>query len=431
MITGGDTLVQPGALEMVRTGVVARLRARLPAIEKGIFASLRSGPSDPAGSGDVEYVRGLRVAIVAALDYALTGMEKDDDWSGPIPSAVTAQARRAARSGVGLETVLLRYTVGNRILSDFVMEEVDRFPSQALREVMSAQGALVESLMAGVSAEYKLEVERAGRSLEQRRGERILRLLAGEYVACEAYDYDYRFEDAWHLGMIMVGGRVREAVRSLGAGWDRDVLSVGRDETTMWVWLGGRDRSSIVGLESRLSNIADMGVSVALGEPSSGIQGWRLTHRQAQSALLVALHQPRGITRYAENMLLATALQDETLATSLQEIYMAPLASQRDGGAVLRETLCRYFEVAGNAATAAAILKVDRHTVERRLQKIEDKLGRMLCTCQAELEVALRLHELAPSRAPGDARVEDTGANRPALNSMGPPGALSLAECAT
>lgn len=387
-------MVQPGTLETVRAGVVARLRARLPEIEKAIFASLRSGPSDPTRSGDVEYVRGLRLAVVAALDYALTGMEKGDDWSGAMPSASMVQARRAAHSGVGLETVLLRYTLGNRILSDFVMKEVDRFPSQALREVMSTQGALVEGLMAGVSAEYKLEVERAGRSLEQRRGERALRLLAGDYVACEAYDYDYHFEDAWHLGMIVVGARGREAVRSLGAGWNRDILSIERDEMTVWAWLGGKDRSSIAGLESRLSVMADMGVSVAIGEPSPGIQGWRLTHRQAQSALLVALYRPRGVTRYAENMLLATALQDETLAASLREIYMDPLANQRDGGAVLRETLCRYFEVAGNAATAAVRLKVDRHTVERRLQKIEDKLGRLLCTCQAELEVALRLHEL-------------------------------------
>lgn len=394
MITGGDTLGQPGTLETVRAGVVARLRARLPEIEKAIFASLRSGPSDPTGIGDVEYVRGLRVAIVAALDYALTGIEKGDDWCGPIPSAAMVQARRAAGSGVGLETVLLRYTVGNRILSDFVMEEVDRFPSQALREVMSTQGALVERLMAGVSTEYKLEIKRAGRSLEQRRGERVLRLLAGEYVACEEYDYDYCFEDAWHLGMIAIGARVREAVRSLGAGWDRNVLSIARDEKTMWVWLGGKDRSPVPSIESRLSVMVDMGVSVALGEPSPGIHGWRLTHRQAQSALLVALHRPQGITRYAEHMLLATALQDETLAASLREIYMEPLAGQRDGGAVLRETLCRYFEVAGNAATAAVRLKVDRHTVERRLQKIEDKLGRLLCTCQAELEVALRLHEL-------------------------------------
>jgi hypothetical protein len=372
--------------------LVARLRARLPEIEKAIFASLRAGLSGPTGGDDAEYVRGLRVTIIAALDYALMGIEGGEEWSGPVPSAAMVQARRAARNGVGLETVLLRYTIGNRLLSDFIMEEVDRFPSQALRQVMNTQGALVERLMAAVSSEYKLEVEQAGRSLEQRRGERVQRLLAGEHLA--PGEFDYRFEDAWHLGMIAVGARAREAVRGLGAGLDREVLSIARGEKTMWIWLGGQDILPVAGVESWLSVMVDMGVSLALGEPSRGTQGWRLTHRQAQAALLVALHRPRGITRYAEDMLLAAALRDETLAMSLQEIYMAPLASQRDGGLVLRETLRGYFDATGNAATAAVRLKVDRHTVERRLQKIEERLGRLLSTCQAELEVALSLHEL-------------------------------------
>jgi PucR C-terminal helix-turn-helix domain/GGDEF-like domain len=401
-----------GALETVRADVVARLRARLPEIEKAIFASLRAGMSDPAGSGDAEYMRGLRVAIVAVLDYALMGIEKGEEWSGPIPSAATVQARRAARNGVGLETVLLRYTVGNRLLSGYVMEEVDRFPSQVLRQVLHTQGALVERLMAAVSTEYKLEVERAGRSLDQRRGERVLRLLAGEPL--DPGEFDYAFEDAWHLGVIAVGVRAREAVRGLGTGLDRSVLSVARGERTMWAWLGGKSRLSVADIERRLSAMVDMGVSLAVGEPSPGIHGWRLTHQQAQAALLVALHRPRGITRYVEDMLLAAALQDETLATSLQEIYMSPLAGQRDSGSVLRETLRVYFDVTGNAATAAVRLKVDRHTVERRLQKIEERLGRLFPTCQAELEVALRLHELgavagtdstsdAVSRSPRDA----------------------------
>jgi PucR C-terminal helix-turn-helix domain len=385
-------LGHPGTLDTVRAGVVARLRARLPEIEKAIFASLRASLSDPAAGRDAEYVQGLRVTIVAVLDYGLMGIEKGEEWFGPIPSAAMAQARRAARNGVGLETVLLRYTIGNRLLGGFVMEEVDRFPSQVLRQALNTQGALVERLMAAVSTEYKLEIERMGRSLDQRHRERVQRLLAGEQPAPE--EFDYRFEDVWHLGMIAAGARAREAVRGLGADLDRDVLSVPRSEHTMWIWLGGEGRLSTADIEPRLSAMVDMGVSLALGEPSRGIHGWRLTHSQAQAALLVALHRPRGITRYAEDMLLAAALRDETLATSLQEIYMSPLESQRDGGAVSRETLRGYFEVTSNAATAAVRLKVDRHTVERRLQKIEERLGRLLPTCQAELEVALRLHEL-------------------------------------
>ena len=147
-------------------------------------------------------------------------------------------------------------------------------------------------------------------------------------------EFGYRFEDTWHLGIIVVGARAREAVRGLGAGLDRNGLSVSCDEKTAWVWLGGNSRLAVASLEPRLAAMVDMGVVLAVGEPSRELHGWRLTHNQAQAALLVALHRQRGITRYAEDMLLAAALQDETLATSLQEIYMSPLASQRDGGAV-------------------------------------------------------------------------------------------------
>jgi hypothetical protein len=381
--------------------VVERLRARLPEIEQAIFVSIRNGVSDPADNGDAEYQAGLRATVEEVVEYVLTGMEQGEEWSGTIPLAAVAQARRAARNGVGLETVLLRYTVGNRLLTGFVMDEADRFPSRVLRQVLDIQGALVEPLMVAISTEYKLELERARRSREQRRGERVQRLLAGEPV--DLGEFDYEFEDAWHLGVIVVGTRAREAVRGIGAGLDRDILLVAHGEKTMWAWLGGGSRLAVTSIGLRLSSMVNMGVSLAIGEPSRGMHGWRLTHHQAQAALLVALRRQQGITRYAEDMLLAAALQDETLATSLQEIFMSPLANQRDGGAVARETLRVYFDVTSNAATAAARLKVDRHTVERRLQKIEERLGRLLPSCQAELEVALRLHELgvtAGSTAP-------------------------------
>src|SRR5262249_14368679 len=90
------------------------------------------------------------------------------------------------------------------------------------------------------------------------------------------------------------------------------------------------------------------------------------------------------------------------LAKSLHETYLAPLDEHGDSGLVLRETLRAYFAAGFNAATAAAALEVDRHTVQRRLRKVEEALGRLLHSCHAEIEVALRLEELEeeiPSQA--------------------------------
>jgi PucR C-terminal helix-turn-helix domain/GGDEF-like domain len=380
------------SLEEVRAGLVTRLRARRTELVEAIFARVRAVP-DPVGDEDAEYVAGLRAAIAAAVDHSLTSIEQGEEWSESIPPAATAQARRSVRHGVSLDTVLRRYVAGDRVLEDFVMDEADRFPREALRQVLRTQAALLDHLMASIATEYVHEVERAGRSPEQRRAESVQRLLAGDPVGPGELDYQL---DAWHLGVIATGARAaKAAVESLAEGLGCQLLIVPYRDESVWAWFGGQRRLAVADIERLLSDMSVAGVSLAVGESGTGIAGWRLTHWQAQRALWVALREPRMLTRYTDVLLLAPALRDDVLARSLKEIFLSPLGGQRDGGAVSRETLRTYFAVGRNAATAAAALKVDRHTVERRVHRIEESLGRALHTCQAELEVALRLEALS------------------------------------
>jgi DNA-binding PucR family transcriptional regulator len=87
-------------------------------------------------------------------------------------------------------------------------------------------------------------------------------------------------------------------------------------------------------------------------------------------------------------------LGDDLLTTSLRRLYLAPLSDERDGGAVLRETLRAYFAADRNGASAAAALRVTRQTVNNRLRVIEERLERPLSACATELEAALRLDDL-------------------------------------
>lgn len=142
-------------------------------------------------------------------------------------------------------------------------------------------------------------------------------------------------------------------------------------------------------VERILSTAMTGEVSLVLGEPRRGLSGWRLTHQEAEAALLVAQHSPAPLMRFAEHALLALVLQNQSLVSSLLGVYLPSL-----GSPVARETLRAYFSAGCNAATAAAKLEIDRHTVERRLRAIETRLGRQLRSCHAELEVVLRLEEL-------------------------------------
>jgi hypothetical protein len=363
----------------------------LAEIEDAIFARART-LAGPIGEEDAEYVAGLRATVSESLDFALVHIEKGEEWTGPIPSTAAEQARRAARAGVRLDTVLRRYAAGDRLLGDFVMDEDDRFPSQVLRKVLRVHGPQVDRLMAAVATEYMDEVARMRRSPTQRLAERVQRLVAGESPA-DVGGLEYAF-DAWHLGMIVKGNKAEACSRALAAGLGSQILIVPRGDGIVWAWLGARRPVAAPDLERLLSDGVAGDASLAVGEPRHGLDGWRLTHREAQAAQEVMLHKPQRIIRARDVMLVAAVLRDEALARSLLDTYLAPLEGHGDSGAVLRETLRAYFSAGLNAATAAAALAVDRHTVQRRLRKVEEALGRLLPDCHAELMVALDLEEL-------------------------------------
>jgi len=384
-------LSSPDFLQGIRNELVERLRARGPEIEDALFARVRA-VSEPREAEDAELVAGLRAAVASVLEYGLRSLEGGEEGLEPIPETAIAQARRAAHYGVRLDTVLRRYAAGDRMLGEFILDEADGFPSRSVRQVMRSQGPHVDRLMAAVASEYMRELERIRRSPAQRLAERIRRMLDGESsVEAESLDYDL---DAWHIGAIISGADAELAARTLAAGLGCQALIVPRGEGIVWTWLGRQrqpqpidaDRLQAIGVPQR--------ASIALGEPRQGRAGWRLTHREAQAAFEVMLRRPQRLTRSSDALLLAAVLRDEGLARSLQQTYLSPLDRQGSSGAVLRETLRAYFAAGFNAATAAAALEVDRHTVQRRLRKVEEILDRLLHSCHAELEVALSLEAL-------------------------------------
>jgi hypothetical protein len=402
-------------------GVVVRgLRARQGEIEDAIFAGVREAVPEAAGGNadSVVYVSGLRTAVAAAVEFGFTGIERGEELSGEIPREAVAQARLAARSGVSLEAVLRRYIVGHALLWDYVMEEADRVEragqESGLREMSRAQAALLDQLVIGVTREHVAELQRAGRSREHRLLERVRMLLAGEHSDGDAaapggvdreLDYDL---DGGHLGVVARGAGCEQVLRGVAQALDWRLLCVAPGEGVVWAWLGGRHSPTVAELERAIregegnggvsfGGERDGGVSLAVGESARGLEGWRVTHRQAQDAMVVAARRPRALTRYADVALLAIVLKDEELSRTLIEVYIAPLVDARGGGDVLLQSLRAYLAAEGSVSSVAVVLGVARKTVESRLRTVEERLGRTLHPCPVELEVALLLDELAPA----------------------------------
>ncbi|HEX4670608.1 MAG TPA: helix-turn-helix domain-containing protein [Solirubrobacterales bacterium] len=379
-------------MEIARNKLCAQLRLRRPEIEAALVTRVYA-LADPTEVADSDYVSGLRASLATALDYGLAAMETSESRSPEIPPTLPAQARAAARNGVGLETVLGRYFAGYTLLIDYAIEEADTgglLDKIALRNLLRNQGVAFEQLIAAVSDDYHREASGRLVSSEQRRAEHIRRLLAGELI--DSPDLAYELAN-WHIGAVAAGPEAMAALKRLACSLDHRLLLVRRDDGTIWGWFGCCREVDRAQTYERISKEWPEEMRLAVGEPAKGRAGWQLSHRQAKMAFPLARPARSPVVRYSEVALAASVLQDDLLSSSLRQLYLDPLTDDRDGGRALRETLRAYFAAAGNVSSAAAALGVNRRTVSARIAAIEERLGRDIRDCSAELEAALQLHE--------------------------------------
>jgi hypothetical protein len=378
--------------EEARAALATRLRQRRPEIEQSVVARVY-GISEPTESTDPEYLKGLHAALSSALEFGFAVIERGEERAPPVPTALLAQARLAARNGIPIETVLRRYFAGYGVLSEFLLEEVASEGSLGegdLRDLARGQAALFDRLLAYVTEEYARGVEERFSSSEERRRVRIQRLLAGELLETSDLAYDF---SAYHLGIVATGPEAAKAVRALERAVGCRVLVTQECEGPVWAWLGNGSPLDPDHVRRALSSSSQT-LSIGLGEAAHDLGGWRLTHRQARAAHFIAKRSGSAITRYVEVALLASASQDNLLTESLREIYLEPLGRERNRGAAARQTLVAYFAANRNISSAAAALGLSRRTVTNRLQMIERHLGCSLQISAVTLEVALKLAEL-------------------------------------
>jgi hypothetical protein len=382
-----------GSSSEARTALQARLQARRGEIEQAVLNRIFA-VADPAKGTEPEYVAGVRATVAIAIDYGIAAVQLGEQRSATPPPELLAQARLAARNGVNLDTVLRRYFAGYALVADYLVEEAERsatLSSSELQGLLRSQAALLERIVAAVSEEHTRESTARVATAEARRAERVERLLAGELVDPTELAYDF---EAHHVGVIASGPGAGQAVRELASISDRRLLMVRREGEVLWAWFGGCRALDPADLRHHAATVFPPEVAMAIGEAAVGLVGWRLTHQQARAALPIALRGSEPLVRYGDVALLAAVLRDPILATSLQELYLAPLEGERHGGEVLRETMRAYFTAQGNISSAAHLLGVKRQTVANRLRAIEERLGRDLTTCAAEMDAALRLEEL-------------------------------------
>jgi PucR C-terminal helix-turn-helix domain len=380
----------PRTLTALRSAVAARLRARQEEIHEAVIHRAFS-IAPPSGREAPGYPEALRAAIPSAVEHAFGAIELGEERVGPTPAAVLVQAAASARSEVGLEVVMRRYAAGYSTISDFLQEEIRALGGTSIGGYTMLQRdltALFDRFVVEVSETYREEDGRSLPSPRQRQLERVRRLLAGDLVDPAGIDYPLGVQ---HLSVIVSSIEPVKAAAALARRLDRHLLVGESSMGRCAVWLGGPVRLEAENLDPALQRLVDEGHRLSVGEQGEGLAGWRRSRRQAEAAWLVSERGPAPLVRYGDVALVAAALRDPDLSHFLTETYAEPLSGERSS---IGQTVRTFFELGRNASSAGAALGIARQTVASRLQVAEERLGRPLEGCAAQLETALRLVEL-------------------------------------
>jgi hypothetical protein len=349
------------------------------------------------------------------LTYESRRLQAGAVRSGRVPRDIphdAEAARLAAAAGLSSEAVLRSYQIAGGLAWQTFMTAIERVPvdREITAELFGVVADLVrayeERLISEVDSAYRAERGRSEGASERAKVVEVRRLLEGHGNGFDRLRYGLA---AKHLALIAWGsdpaGAIAAAREQVPIADSLEVqLIEGQRLRLRWGWLSLAPAFSAELKESErgpelldgpLSRIElPEGTRLVCGEPGIGLAGFRTSHRQAGRAYAVAERLERPLTRYREVALEALLIEREEAALELSRHELAGLDGDSVRDRRLRETLTAYFEAGQNAVLAAAALAVTEQTVSRRLRLVSTLIGAPVQSRRAELEVALRAHEL-------------------------------------
>ncbi len=370
----------------------------------------------------------LASSVDSNVDTCLQIMQHRIDLAAvQAPAAAVEYARRLAQRGTPLTALLRAYRVGHACFSDWVLTELARQADDA--EMISATTLGMSRIVAGyidqtseeMVAAYTQERENWLRNRSAARAARVRDLLSGERIDVSAAEatLGYRLRQ-YHVGLVCWAGdaanpaaEITRLERAIGhvaeqAACCGEPVFLPRDESSAWAWLplGIRDRFE------GMAASADADIHFAFGDAAKGTAGFRITHRQALAAQAVALAAgppaPR-VVMFSEVAPVAMMLGSSDLLRAWVLSTLAGLATDDEHHARLRDTLLVFLQAGGSYKTTAEQLTLHKNTVQYRIRKAEESLGRPVGDNRHDVELALQASHwlgsavLRPAGAPAAA----------------------------
>ncbi len=354
----------------------------------------------------------LASSVQSNVGTCLQIMQHQIDLSAvQAPAASLEYARRRAQRGTPLTALLRAYRLGHTCFSDWLLKELARQADDA--QMITAATMGMSKIVAGyvdqtseeIVAAYTRERESWLRNRSAARAARIRDLLSGQRINVSATEatLGYRLRQ-YHLGLVCWTGdaaatadnitRLEHAISHVAgkAACSGEPVFLPRDESSAWAWLplGIRDTFDAA---MASTDGADPDIHFAFGDAAKGATGFRLTHQQAIAAQAVALAAgpppPRALA-FSEVAPVAMMLGSADLLRAWVLSTLAGLATDDEHHARLRDTLLVFLQTGGSYKTTAERLLLHKNTVQYRIRKAEESLGRPASENRHDVELALR-----------------------------------------
>ena len=352
-------------------------------------------------------VEGNVDTVLRALRHGI-GVERIE-----APTAAFEYARRLAQHGVPVNALVRAYRLGQRLINEEVFREVRTIDaSDATRyAVVEAISATIFEYIDWISQQvvdvYEDERERWLENQNSLRAMRIRELLAAGAVDADAASASIRYPLRWHhLALVMWYadasadgdelGRLQRILRDAGeaVGAGGAPLFVAADRSCGWGWLPFRAAADDAGHNVRQFFSARMDLpSVAIGTTACGVEGFRQSHREAESAHRVAMigKRDRVVLSASDPGLSVVARLGDDVAAMRDWVgaVLGKLATDDDNDARLRETLRIFLSCGSSYKVAAEELNLHFNSVKYRVGRAVTRRGREITADRLDVELAL------------------------------------------
>ncbi|WP_232064752.1 helix-turn-helix domain-containing protein [Mycobacterium cookii] len=391
-----------------------RLHARLADVSSNIFRSLED--QIPDLRGDARLMELLGASVEGNVDTVLHALRYDIAVERvEAPTAALEYARRLAQQGMPVNALVRAYRLGQRRINELVFAELHavEIPEPMRVRVIEAITATlfeyIDWMSQQVVAVYEDEREHWLENQNSLRALRVREVLAAhKTVDVDAATTSIRYPLRWHhLGLVLwypdvsADGdelaRLQRFLREVGesAGAAAAPIFVAADRTCGWGWLPYRAAAAEAPTKVRQFALAQLGSpSVAIGTMADGVEGFRQSHREAETARSVAViskrPEPTVISAADPGLSVVARLGGDVAATrDWVATVLGDLAIDNENDGRLRETLRVFLGCNASYKVAAAELNLHFNSVKYRVGRAVARRGREIGRDRLDVELAL------------------------------------------